>query len=480
MQQNSSGKKSFVVLGLALSFLLSSCGQVAPDNVVLEPQGPTLKLRGLTANGGLGPLLFTFPQTNCPIDQFDIPGQGFRARGSTGGLAVLEPFYDTRPTAITNPTTLGEEVYSLAALSALSRDVTILVVDDFNGDTTVSPARPPVYKLGRDVFTWPARSSGLSAVPTTRSDQLDIELSRLEATNQIAHGTLVMNFINAMILGTDAYEGGELNISDGEVSIKNRFTGKYLHVQAVDTEDLDTTAIAPRMYAAIDGELSHGQHQLVVNMSFSIVSCAVKTNFAANRARVPDFQSYANEVARANDALRGPTETIAAFRARVYKELVTPFDNDPLYALIKNPNINGRFGKTGNLLYVAAAGNFSLGYSMYPAAWEEVVSASSNDTATTMRSGFSNKGEVMVTGAWYTLTDPANINSVGFNQDKVVYAGTSFSSPALAVFSAFDIARATPKCETEFSTTLAPIPDIAHHPIYNDAPLAAAIPVYCD
>jgi Subtilase family len=473
MKKNISGS-ILAILGLTVALILSACNQVASD-IHLEPQGPTLPLLGLQ-----GQKLFTISNKNCPIDQFDIPGQGFRARGASGGLVVLQPPYDAMPTAITNPAAVGTEVYSLAALSALSRGVTILVVDDFNGNTKVTPARPPVYKLGIDVFTWPARSTGLSTIPTTRSSQLDTELRRLEATNQIAHGTLVMNHINAMILGSGHYNGGELNISDGRVSIKNINTGSYINVQAVDTEDLDTTVIAPRMRTAIWMEINNNRKQIVVNMSFSIVPCGVKNDFVANRAMYPTFQHYANAVAAANDALRmrSPTETIAQFRNRVRRELTTPFDNDPLLNIIKNKNISGALGKGGNLIYVAAAGNFGLGYSMYPAAWPEVVSASSND-ASAGRSGFSNRGEVMVTGAWYRLTDPANINGVGFDAPKVVYAGTSFSSPALAVFSVFDIARATPKCEMELSSTGVPIPDIAHIP-FDDKPLAGAIISYCD
>jgi hypothetical protein len=108
----------------------------------------------------------------------------------------------------------------------------------------------------------------------------------------------------------------------------------------------------------------------------------------------------------------------------------------------------------------------------------EVVSVSSSDFKAG-RSVFSNRGEVMVTGAWYTLTDPASISGIGSDTDKVVYAGTSFSSPALAVFSAFDIAQETPKCETELSSIGVPIPDIAHT-LFDDKPLADAIPSYCD
>jgi hypothetical protein len=472
MQQHISGKKtlwSFIALGLALGLLLSSCSQVTPE-ANLEPQGPTLPLVGLN-----GKQLFIYEQTNCPIDQFDIPGQGWRARGSTGGLAVLEPPYSDMPTAITSPGAVGTDLYNLAALSSLSRDVTILVVDDFNGDTTLSPVKAPVYKLGKDVFTLPSR--GFSTTLGPRLRQLDTEVRRLESTNQLSHGALVMNHINAMILGTGNYDGGELDISDGKVSLKNSSTGAYIHVQAVDTEDLDTTTITPRMYEALFRTLET-QNQIVVNMSFSIVPCTVKADFAANRSRYPTFQSYTNAVATANDALRGSTETVAQFRSRVRRQLTTPFDNDPLYTLIKSDNVTGQLGTNGNLLYVSSAGNFGLGYSMYPAAWREVVSVSSSDFKAG-RSVFSNRGEVMVTGAWYTLTDPASINGVGSDTDKVVYAGTSFSSPALAVFSAFDIARDTPKCEMEISSTGVPIPDTAHT-LFDDKPLADAIPSYCD
>jgi Subtilase family len=471
---------SLVVLGLALGLILSSCSQVAPENTHFEPQAISLDLVGLN-----GKKLFAYAQTNCPIDQFDIPGQGFRARGSSGGLAVLGPPYTAMPTAITSPAAVGTNLYNLAALSPISRNVTILVVDDFNGDTTVSPARPPVYKLGREVFTLPSRSRGLSTTPDTRSSQLDTEVRRLESTNQLSHGTLVMNHINALIFGTGKYNGGELDISDGRVALKNRSTGNYMNVWAVDTEDLDTAHIAPRMRLAILEALASNR-QIVVNMSFSIVPCTVKSDFVANRAAFPTFESYAKAVATANDALRGRTEKVTEFQNRVLKQLVTPFDNDPLYAVIKNQNIAGQVGSTGgNLIYVAAAGNFGLSYSMYPAAWPEVVSASSNDAGAgpsifSNTSIFSNKGEVMLTGAWYTLTDPANINGVGFNQDKVVYAGTSFSSPALSVFSAFDIARTTPKCESEFDTrTGALVPDIAHT-YFDNKPLIYAISAYCD
>jgi Subtilase family len=463
---NKTGKTwSLALLGLAFGVILSSCSQVMP-NLMLETQA--IDLVGLN-----GKKLFAYAQTNCPIDQFDIPGQGYRARGSTGGLAVLDPPYDAMPTAITSPGVVGTDVYNLAALSALSRNVTILVVDDFNGDTTVAPVRPPVYKLGPDVFNLPSR--GFSTVLGRRLSELDAEVSRLEATNQIAHGTLVMNHINALILGTGQYSTADRDIRDGKVSFKNMTTGRFIRVWAVDTEDLDTETITPRMYTALFSALETHK-QIVVNMSFSIVPCTMRDDFAANRSRYPTFQSYALAIADANEALRGGTD-ITLFRNRVRKQLTTPFDNDPLHEVIQSANLTGQLGSTGNLIYVSSAGNFGLGYSMSPANWPEVVSASSNDTGSG-RSVFSNKGEVMVTGAWYTLTDPANINGVGFSQDKVAYAGTSFSSPALAVFSAFDIARSTPKCKMELDAVGTPIPDIAH-PLFDDKPLADAIPAYC-
>ena len=399
-----------------------------------------------------------------------MPGQGFRARGATGGLAALQPPYTAMPTAITNPAILGEEVYNLAALSDLSRNVTILVIDDFNGDTTLSPVKPPVYKLGKDVYKLSERS--FSTNLNTRLSQLDTELARLETTNQISHGAMVMNHINAMILGSGHYSAGELDISDGRVSIKNIHTGRYIHVQAVDTEDLDTSEVASRMNAALQTELDKNRKQIVVNMSFAIVPCTVRDDFEANRALYPTFQHYSNEVATANDALRGTTETVTQFRNRVRRELTRPFDGDPIQTLIKSNNVTVQLGTTGNLIYVAAAGNFGLGYSMFPAAWPEVVSASSNDADATTRSVFSNKGEVMLTGAWTILTNPAGINGTSSDNNKVVYAGTSFSSPALSVFSAFDIAQAVPQCEMELATG-APIPDIAHS-LFDDKPLAQA------
>jgi hypothetical protein len=473
-QQKKQQTTIWSLVALVLGLLLGGCSQSTPENVLLESQAHQIPLlRGLD-----GKELFSYEQTNCPVDQFDMPGQGWRAKGSTGGIAALVPPYTAMPTALTEPAVVGQDIYALAALSSLSRSVTILVVDDFNGDTTVSPVKPPVYKLGIDVFK--LDTLGFSSVLSTRLMQLDAELERLESTNQISHGAMVMNHINALILGSGHYTGLDTNIADGQVSFQNIDTEKLIQVKAVDTEDLDTTVVASRMQNAILNEINGNRKQIVVNMSFAIVPCTVKDDFEANRAAYPTFQHYANAVATANDDLRGPTETEVQFRNRVRRELTRPFDNDPLRTTIKSNNITGQLGTDGNLLYVASSGNFGLGYSMFPAAWPEVVSASSNDAGSTAKSVFSNKGEVMLTGAWFMLTDPANINSTGILVDEnVVYAGTSFSSPGLAVFSAFDIAQAAPRCEMELSSTSAPIPDIAHTPL-DDAPLADAILIYCD
>ena len=473
--------RSLALLGLVLGLILSSCSQITPK-ATLEPQAINLDLYGIKGTKGKqAEKLFANSKTNCPIDQFDIPGQGWRARGGTGGLAVLQPPYATMPTAITSPEKVGKNLYNLANpiifpisdAPPSTKDVSILVVDDFNGDTTVSPAVPPVYKIGGDVFNLPAR--GFSADLRVRLDQLDRRVKWLENTAQLSHGALVMNHISALIFGTGQYEGSETDISDGNVSFKHLNTGNYIYVTAVDTEDLDTEIITPRMYEAIVNALDTN-NQIIVNMSFSIVPCTVRDNFDANRKNYPTFEAYANAVAAANDTLRASGETPDAFRARVYEQLVTPIDSDPLHTLIKSDNFI--LGNDGNLLYISAAGNFGLGYSMYPAAWPEVVSASSNDAGLGL-SEFSNRGEVMLTGAWYSLTDPANINSTdGSGQENVVYAGTSFASPALAVFSAFDLAQSTPRCEAEFDSG-APIPDIAHS-TYDDKPLDDAISTYCD
>jgi hypothetical protein len=426
-----------------LTLWLSGCGVSKPIDEVLDTAGlgNLVELQGLNRTP-----LFKPAGKNCPADDFDIPGQGYRAQGSSGGLAVLtEPPYTKMPTAVGSPQSVGTNIYTLANSSASGipkNNVTILVVDDFNGD--VARGEASVYQLGADVFALPGL--GLPKKLSLRLSELDKELGRLETTKQISHGAVVINHINALIMGTGQYTLSKNAITNGEVEFRHIVSSQFIKVRAVDTEDLDTDAIMPNMQAAILGALAE-TNRVVVNMSFSIVPCNVKDDFAANRATFPSFELYSNAVALANSALKGSAETQAHFLKRVRQALITPMPNDLVHDLITDAVVIG-VGEEQRLIYVAAAGNFGLTFSMYPAAWENVLSTSANNFGTRpVKSAFSNYGEIMMTGSWFRLTNPAGINGPFLDAPSVVYAGTSYAAPDLTVFSALDLSLPTPHCD---------------------------------
>ena len=168
---------------------------------------------------------------------------------------------------------------------------------------------------------------------------------------------------------------------------------------------------------------------IAVNMSFAVVPCSVLIDF--DLSGFPTFESYIAALLASN-----PGTTLAEIR----RAIITPISPDPLYNLISGTLFQP------STVYIAAAGNYSLTFPMYPAAWPEVVSVSSHDVGSTTISAFSNRGEVMITGGWFRLTNPAGINGPMTNAPRVVYQGTSFSAPAASVFTAIDLASSPPEC----------------------------------
>lgn len=117
------------------------------------------------------------------------------------------------------------------------------------------------------------------------------------------------------------------------------------------------------------------------------------------------------------------------------------------------------FGCGGaRLNYVASSGNFGLPYAMYPAAWPEVVAVSAQYAVPTASydprtSGFANAGEILAPGALYELSRTSDDTQV------VSYAGTSFSAPVVALFTALDLMRDVPACGTPTYSRLTEEPD---------------------
>jgi hypothetical protein len=100
--------------------------------------------------------------------------------------------------------------------------------------------------------------------------------------------------------------------------------------------------------------------------------------------------------------------------------------------------------------------------------------SSSDGTRPFKQSFFSDDGEIIAPGAWFTLTDPLKRNGVGKNAHELVYAGTSFSDTALTIFSALDLGRAVIECASPGNAT----PDLAYGNFENKS-LASAISELC-
>lgn len=389
--------------------------------------------------GFSGTLLIQPNQGNCPIDDLDIPGEIPRVNGSTGGLAVLNASYKGQPTSLTYPTGTGQHVKNVAALYGTpARDTGILVVDDFQGGPfTLNQA---VYDLQNEPF--PTND------PIARAEALQTRLDELQDAGLLAHGQLVFNHINALLIGA-----GYTRISVGEavtgLAIFQHTNGTKIYVKAVDIEDFDTSIIRDQVFAGLSALDGLGITDIAVNMSFAVVPCSVLFDFEISD--LPTFESYIDALLDAN-----PGTTLDQIRAAI----ITPVFPDPLYTLISGTLFQP------STVYIAAAGNYSLSFPMYPAAWPEVISVSSHEVHSKKISTFSNRGEVMITGGWFRLTNPAGINGAMTSAPRVVYQGTSFSAPAVSVFTAIDLASNPPECGLQVGVV--PFrPDLAYAPTIN-------------
>jgi hypothetical protein len=442
--------RPWLLVGLLIGLLTACSSDPAPE---VRLENLATQLLGINGKNLIEPKL-----GNCPIDDLRVPGERPRANGSTGGIAVLNATYPSAPgtSTLTDPSSTATYVKSTAALYGTpSRNVALLVLDDFGAG---------VYRLGKEVYE-------LQTLPFTTADavsraiEIEGKLNALQRLGKLSHGALVLNHSNALLV-TGGYSVAARSTAGDTILFKNPSTGSYVYVKAVNTEGFDTSRIAPKLEAALREVRILGYKSVAINMSFAIVPCSVRNDFAANRASYPTFESYARRVAIINSV---PLDTVF----RTIRQPVTP---DPLYTLIQAQQPAGE-----TRVYVAASGNYGLVYPMYPAAWPEVISVSSNDAKPKDNSGagpstFSNKGDIMITGAWFRLTNPAALNGSFGDAPNVAYAGTSFAAPAISVFTAYDLANAAPRCALQ---RLRPtLPDLSYG-LWANTRLQAATTLYC-
>jgi len=207
------------------------------------------------------------PSNACAANEFDLPSQGFRLRGSTGGLsmnsslkheAVAEAFQDTYA--------------SFIAGQALTNNVTLLVFDDF---------AQGVYQLGDSVFRQQAsNNNSIEALSKT--------VENLAAAGQLSHGALVMNHVNSVIESTNHYQGQKLNSTTILwQSAQQTITVKGINIASGRT----TTEIASKLATELDAHSN-----AVVNMSFVVLPCTVLQDFEASGYK--SFEMYITELAK--------------------------------------------------------------------------------------------------------------------------------------------------------------------------------------
>ena len=202
--------------------------------------------------------------------------------------------------------------------------------------------------------------------------------------------------------------------------------------------------------------------------------CSVLTDIKASRQPDLTFEDYQQEVLDEN-------RLDAEFRDDLVNILTTPVGTDPLLTGVDaNPEqLNGV-----DVSYLAAAGNYGLPYSLFPGYWSEFVAVSASATldAQVKDANYSNTGEVLMMGGYYTLTayDPRTETFVDYPNIRI--AGTSFAAPALSVFTALDFTNEPPGCRPNPVSPLAffktdppvtvPLPEL-------DLPLEGAVNLYC-
>lgn len=409
---------------------------------------------------------------NCTLHQLEAKEEGFRMKGSVGGLAVNDLNNPISP--IADPTIVSDELNSLAlndnlVLGEANKDVAILIIDDFEGG---------VYQLGKDLFDFSADDPRLEGLKgEQRAKTLEAILEGFVDQGQLSHGAMVFNHTLALV---QAMRGVQVeNIKPDRVDFV-RDNDYRVIVQAVDTQDFNTHLIFLNLKAAIEDLKNFGIDSFAGNMSFSIVPCSVLADYqyARENLGIPSFDEYLKMLAEKNCELYYQNNCSSYYeqlKKDLWQIVTTPLAYDPLEAFMMEAT------DKGDIIFTASSGNYGiqgLTYALAPAAWDFVISVSSSDIRTGVLSDFSNPGEVMIAGAWFNLADPIEFNGIGGIAPSLVYAGTSFSVTSITVFSAFDLSQTTLQCGFTDIPSSPDKPKLAYNSFDNKR-LIRAISDYC-
>lgn len=404
--------------------LLASCGSSEP----VPPSFATLKTQTTKLNyeDELAKLIKLYTGNayqNCIATPFDVPGQGVRAMGSgvramgsVGGLLISNP-----NSFIKNATPREVGTYLQGFSSYKSADnVGIIILDQFSYEYKAG-MRAYAYGLGSGIYE-------LINAAQAGNNALKAKFSELRRRGQISHGALVFEHTQEVLEALPGVTASWANRYSK--TLKTYYhDGKRLVIRAVDVADLDTANIASSLETAMTSLRRSGIDKFSVNMSFSIVPCAL-SELAAKYGSIEDYL----------DAIEAG-DNDNSFDADEFMNLMswlTARSNDPLLRLFVN-NYGQGIWQREDIALIAAAGNFGGAFPLLPGLAQDVISVSSFNFPTYELSSFTNRGEVSAPG-WVFRVDNSTLGRL------ISYAGTSFSSPAVAVYAALDLSQAYPQC----------------------------------
>lgn len=446
--------KSFKMLIRSISLLialilLASCSSVSPAE-------ETFDLNGIAKNKGavvedlyntLGKRYKGDEYRNCAVTSFDMPGQGVRLAGTgvrmagtVGGLIISEP-----DTVVSNfpASTMGRYMKDFSDYPA-EHDVGIIVLDQFSYEGKDAYELGDIYKL----------VDAAQFVPFAGPEVLEDTFYALRESGQLSHGALVLHHTKGIV---ETYPDTYLDWAsrDGSTTFYER-KGKRVAVQAVDVKDLDTDNIANALQGAVRELRAKGIHKYSVNMSFAIVPCAL--NELVQDEGYRDIETYLDDIKRQADAAGVDFDPEEFMNIMSW---VTARTGDPLLETIQRTytytgsNAQAPVSYFNNnredIAFVAAAGNFKGSIPLLPAYAADVISVSSLDLTRYHKdshpvSAFTNAGEVGAPGWLFGIPKAETIGTFDERVRSISYAGSSFASPAVAVYSAFDLAQPEPVC----------------------------------
>lgn len=388
---------------------------------------------GTLGGGGAEAPNCVSPFSSRPGQGLQRVGAGLQRVGAIGGLIVGE---DTSQFGVPliSPAQVGTELLDEVAVPRdLERSAVVLIVDDFGSG----------YELPAGIFT-----SGASIATYA---------------HQISHGALVLHHLRELGQGLDpASEWAKGFGADGQPYWKRGITHypeegepqhHFLYLQTVDVGSGSTDDVPSAILSALEYWSDRGLEDMVVNMSFAIVPCALAEDYDAATGLaaldIDTFEKYIAALAEVNDIGQqylNELDKLVSIPAKVEDDPLLVFTRCPIVetGLLCDGSIATDTESPGalffKLFFVASSGNYGGSYALYPAAASHVIGVGSVEHVgnTFQVSDYSNLARVAAPGDYFIL--PTS------NGEVVAYTGTSFAAPAVSIFLAFDAMGGPERC----------------------------------